>query len=109
MITASKKAAQKLKDELIQKCLNVGLGYRIIGNIPESGRASLYMELDKEHSGDEVIITHGIRFFLDPANATLLKDCKLDYIDGPTGGFWLRNDKVEVSTGSQVEKKTTYD
>jgi Fe-S cluster assembly iron-binding protein IscA len=104
MITTSKRAAKKLKDEMVQKCLNVGLGYRIIGKIPESGRVMLYMELDKEHSGDEVIVSHGIRIFLDPTNAELLKDCELDFIDGPTGGFWLRNDKVKVLAGSQTGK-----
>jgi Fe-S cluster assembly iron-binding protein IscA len=104
MITTSKRAVKKLKDEMIQKCLNVGLGYRIIGKIPESGRTTLYMELDKEHSGDEVIMSDGIRLFLDPTNAALLKDYKLDFIDGPTSGFCLIKDKVKTSARSQTEK-----
>jgi Fe-S cluster assembly iron-binding protein IscA len=101
MMTASERAAEKLKDELIQRYLNVGLGYRIIGNIPESGHATFNLELDKEHSGDKVVESHGIRIFIDPENVVLLKDYELDYVDGPDGGFLLRNAKVKVATGSK--------
>ncbi len=104
MMTASERAVEKLKDTLIQRYLDVGLGYRIIGSIPGSGHTTFNLELDKEHSGDKVVESLGIRIFMDPEKAVLLKDYELDYIDGPAGGFMLRNCRVKVAAGSRVRE-----
>jgi len=101
-LTVSDKAAEKLKEDLIQRCLNVGLGYRLINNTAEPGKDTFSMELDKEHPGDEVVVLNGIRVFLDPANAARLKDYELDYLDEPSGGFLLENKKV--AAGSHVRE-----
>lgn len=106
MITASERAVEELKDGLIRKFLNEGLGYRIISHTYESGNATFSMELDKERSDDEVVASHGIRILLDPASAALLKDYELDYLDGPTGGFYLKNEKA--AGDSQVRAKTHH-
>lgn len=90
MITVSTRAARKLNDWLVQRCLDAGLGCRIIGCIPESSHGIFNLQFDKEHPGDKVVVSHGIRIFLDPANATQLKDYELDYLDGPTAGFCLK-------------------
>lgn len=102
-LIASDKAAEKLKEDLVKRCLNIGLGYRVINNTAESGNATFSMELDKEHPGDEVVVLNGIRIFLDPANAALLKDYELDYLDEPSGGFRLENRKV--AAGSHVRRR----
>lgn len=104
-LTASDKAAEKLKEHLIQRCLNVGLGYRVINNMAESGKDTFSMELDKEHPGDEVVVLNGIRIFLDPANAALLRDYELDYLDEPSGGFRLENKKVAAGVHVRKSKR----
>ena len=101
MITASDRAVEKLKDELIKKFLDVGLGYRITGKTYEPGCTTLTMELDKEQPGDEVVVSHGIKILIDHRDAALLRDYELDYQDGPTGGFCLKNGKG-VTGDSQV-------
>jgi Fe-S cluster assembly iron-binding protein IscA len=92
MITASEKAVQRLEDYLIQKCFDAGLGFRVTNDSHEPGHAVLNIKLDYEHTGDEVITTHGIRILVDPTSAAVLKDCKLDYVDERTGGFCLRTE-----------------
>lgn len=104
-LTASDKAAEKLKEDLIQRCLKVGLGYRVINNMAESGKDTFSMELDKEHPGDEVVVLNGIRIFLDPANAALLRDYELDYLDEPSGGFHLENKKVAAGVHVRKSKR----
>ena len=102
MMTASEKAVHRLEDYLIKRCLAAGLGFRVVNNSHELGHAVLSIKLDNEHTGDEVITSHGIRIFVDPANAVLLKDCELDYLDEPTGGFCLRTGRIAAG-GSQIK------
>lgn len=102
-MTTSEKAAEKLKNRLVQRCIDAGLGYRITGHPAESGSAILNMQLDKKRPGDEVLVSNGISFLLDPADASLFKDCELDYIDGPDGGFYLK-DKNRATDSNRVLK-----
>lgn len=102
---ASDRAVKRLRDELIKKFLNVGLGYRIVGNTRETGCTAFTIELDKERPSDEMLKLQDIRIFLDQVSADLLRGFELDYQDGPTCGFYLRSS--EVATGrSQVSEKT---
>ena len=102
MMTASERAVQKLEDYLIQRCLDAGLEFRVANDSHKPGHAVLSIKLDKEHPGDEVVTSHGIRIFVDPASAALLKDCELDYLDEPTGGFCLKTERM-AARGSQVK------
>ncbi len=102
-MVASDKAAEKLKDELIQKFLNAALGYRVACSTSESNNATFSIKLDKERPGDEVVVSHGIRILLDPVSVALLRDYELDYLDGPTGGFYLKNEKVATGV-SQIRE-----
>ncbi len=92
MMTTSERAAQKLRDNLIQWCLDAGLGFRVVNDDREPAHAVFNIKLDKECPCDEVIVSHGIRIFLDPVNTTVLKDHELDYLDEPTCGFCLKNE-----------------
>jgi len=89
-ITVSKRAVKKLKDELIQKCLSMGLGYRIADGSVESSQAIFNMMVDKEHPGDVVSISNGIKIFLDPEKAVLLKDYELDCLNENNCNFCLK-------------------
>jgi Fe-S cluster assembly iron-binding protein IscA len=92
MIT-SEKAIEKLKDELINRVSHVGLGFRVYKDSAGPGSSRLALKLDNKCPDDETIESHGIRLFIDPFNAAQLKNQELDFIDGPTGGFILKNTK----------------
>lgn len=105
MMTTSERAAQKLRDNLVQWCLDAGLGFRVVNNNRETDPAVFNIKLDKECPGDEVIVSQGIRIFLDPVNAAALNDHELDYVDGPACGFCLKTSKEAV----RFEKVKAYD
>lgn len=90
MITATEKAAQRLKDVLTRRFLDVGVGFRVLGNTGEAGHTTFDIKLDNKHAGDEVIESYGVKFFLDERSAALLGDCQLDYVDGPDAGFIIK-------------------
>jgi Fe-S cluster assembly iron-binding protein IscA len=92
----SEKAIEKLKDELINRVSHIGLGFRVYKELSGAGSSRLALKLDNRSPDDETIELHGIRLFIDPHNAAQLKDLELDYIDGPTGGFILKNNKKAI-------------
>ncbi len=102
-MTASDRAAEKLKDELLRRFLNTGLGYRVVVDTSAPEQTTIGVKLDNERPGDEVLASHGIRVFLDQLSADLLRDCELDYQDGPAGGFCLKKGK-EVTANNQVSQ-----
>jgi Fe-S cluster assembly iron-binding protein IscA len=92
MIT-SDKAIEKLKEELINRVSHIGLGFRVYKDLTGEGSCRLALKIDTKGPDDETIESHGIRLFIDPYNAARLKDLELDYFDGPTGGFILKDNK----------------
>ena len=90
MFVASTKAKEKLREQLIHKCSEVGIGYRLLFTTDECGQAILSIMLDKQQQGDEVSELDGIRAFLDPASARQVGAFQLDYIDEPDGGFFIK-------------------
>jgi Fe-S cluster assembly iron-binding protein IscA len=91
MMTASEKALEKLKEELVKRISSVGLGFRVYQDLDGSGIPKLALKLDKKSPNDETIEADGVRLFLDPISSSQLKDLELDYLEGPTGGFVLKN------------------
>ena len=87
----SEKAVEKLKEELVTRISNVGLGFRVYQESDGVGGSRLALKLDKKSPCDETIESHGVRLFLDPLKFAQLKELELDYIDGPTGGFVLKD------------------
>jgi iron-sulfur cluster assembly protein len=92
MVTTSIRAARQLREQLIHKCFEAGIGFRMLVEASKSGRASFSIKVDRQHQEDEVIESDGVRVFLDPVSAAKISDFQLDYQDGPGGGFYLRND-----------------
>lgn len=90
MVTANNKAAKQLREQLINKCFEVGIGFRMLVNTDESGKATFSIKLDTQHRGDEVIESNGVKVFLDPASAAQISGYQLDYQDEPDGGFFLK-------------------
>ena len=98
MVTTSSKAAKRLREQLVNKCFEAGIGFRMLVNAAEFGEATFSIKLDRQHREDEVIESNGVKVFLDPASAARISDYQLDYQNGPDGGFFL-NTLQEVKDG----------
>jgi Fe-S cluster assembly iron-binding protein IscA len=59
-------------------------------NAADFGEATFSIKLDRQHRGDQVIESNGVKVFLDPASAARISDYQLDYQDEPDGGFFLK-------------------
>jgi Fe-S cluster assembly iron-binding protein IscA len=90
MVTISKEAAKSLRGQLIQKCFEVGIGFRVLVNSSKSGKATFSIKVDRQHHGDEVVNSGDVKVFLDQSSAAQLSNCQLHYRDGPDGGFFLK-------------------
>ena len=89
MIHVSTRAADKLREELVQKCLDAGIGFRIIVGTDESGKITSTMKFDRQRQGDIVTDLGGVKLFSDPTSVAQVKDYHLDFLDNPDGGFFL--------------------
>jgi len=90
MVNTTNKAAKRLREHLIDKCFEAGVGFRVFVNSGESGKATFGIKLDRERPQDQIIESNGVKLFLDPASAARISDYQLDYRDEPDGGFLLR-------------------
>jgi iron-sulfur cluster assembly protein len=90
MVTASPRAIEELREQLLHKLIEGGIGLRILVNIEESGSATFSIKVDKHQRGDEVIDSGNMLLFVDPLSAARIQGCQLDYQDGTNEGFLLR-------------------
>jgi len=100
MIHVSTRAGDKLREELIQKCLDAGIGFRITVNTEETGKITSSMRFDRQHQDDEVIDLGGVKLFIDPSCIAHVKDYNLDYLENPEGGFFLIKKAIEANISS---------
>jgi Fe-S cluster assembly iron-binding protein IscA len=96
MINVSTRAVDKLKEELIQKCLDAGIGFRIMVNTNEDGKITSTMKFDRQRQEDVVMDLGGVKLFSDPTSVSQVKSYHLDYLDNPDGGFFLIKKAVEA-------------
>jgi len=89
MVTASPRAVGKLREQLLNKFYEVGIGFRILVAVDKAGAATFSIKVDKQRKGDEVIDWDDIKLFIDPSSANRIRDYQLDYKDGPNDGFFL--------------------
>ena len=90
MVNTTNKAAKRLREHLIDKCFEVGIGFRVFVNSSESGKSTFSIKLDRERPQDQIIESNGVKLFLDPASAARISDYQLDYLDEPDDGFFLK-------------------
>jgi len=90
MVSTSNEAAKRLREQLINKCFEAGIGFRMLVNTGESGKATFSIKVDMQQQGDEVIESNGVKVFLDPTSAARISNYQLDYQDEPDGGFFLK-------------------
>jgi Fe-S cluster assembly iron-binding protein IscA len=88
-IGISTKAVEQLREELLQKFFEAGLGFRIDVSTNEAGESAFSIRLDRQHQADEAMELDGIRIFLDAASAFQITGYQLDYENEPGGGFFL--------------------
>lgn len=99
MIQVSVRATDKLKEELIQKCLDAGIGFRIMVDMDDAGKIASVMKFDRQHQDDMVIDLGGVKLFSDPSSVACVRDYHLDYEDHPDGGFFLIKRSIEAGVG----------
>jgi Fe-S cluster assembly iron-binding protein IscA len=97
MIQVSPRAVDKLKEELIQKCLDAGIGFRIMVDTDGAGKITSTMKFDRQRQEDLVIDLGGVKLFSDPNSVTHVRDYHLDYLSNPEGGFFLIKRAVEAA------------
>jgi Fe-S cluster assembly iron-binding protein IscA len=97
MIDVSTRAIDKLREELIQKCLDAGIGFRIMVSTDEAGKVISSMRFDRQRQDDMVTNLGGVKLFSDPRSVGQVKNYHLDYLDNPEGGFFLIKREVEAS------------
>ena len=90
MVSISSKAVATLREQLIHKCYESGVGFRMLVSTNKSGKATFSIKLDRQHQGDEVIDLGSVKVFLNPSSAAQISDYQLDYQGEPAGGFFLR-------------------
>ncbi len=98
MIQVSTRAAEKLREELVQKCLAAGIGFRIMVDMDDMGKVTSNMRFDRQRQGDMVIDLGGVKLFSDPASIAHVRDYHLDYLDDEEGGFFLVKKAVVAGT-----------
>jgi Fe-S cluster assembly iron-binding protein IscA len=96
MIHVSTRAVDKLREELVQKCLDAGIGFRIMVDTDNTGKITSSMKFDRQHQGDMVIDLGGVKLFSDLTSVAHVRDYHLDYLDNPDGGFFLIKRAVEA-------------
>jgi Fe-S cluster assembly iron-binding protein IscA len=97
-IGISTKAVEQLREQLVNSCLEAGIGFRMEVSTDEAGEFTFSIRIDRQRLGDRVLESDGIKMFLDPASAFQIMGYQLDYEDEPGGGFFLTTMK-EVKSG----------
>jgi iron-sulfur cluster assembly protein len=100
MFNASGRAIEKLREQLVRKCYQANIGFRVDVNVDGAGKETFSIRLDHQHPEDKVIESDGIKILVDPSSALRISGYKLDYRDEADGGFSL-NKMQEV----KVEQK----
>ena len=88
-IGISTKAVTQLREQIVNSCLEAGIGFRMDVSTDESGETTFSIRVDRQRQGDEVIESDSIKIFLDSASVRQIRGYQLDYQGEPGGGFFL--------------------
>jgi Fe-S cluster assembly iron-binding protein IscA len=78
-----------IRQEILERCFEFGVGFRVMGGTDDDGRTVFNIKLDNKEVGDDVVDAEGVKIFLDPVSAIHLKNFELDCAEGRKG-FFLR-------------------
>jgi len=91
MLKTSLKAADKLKEALLERCKENGVGFRFQSLSPDDKINSIVIKLDKIKPDDEVMVENGVSIFTANINLSQFAGWELDYSDDPPDpGFCLK-------------------
>jgi len=90
MLSISSRAAERFREELIRRCFEIGVGFRIAVTTDEFGKSTFSIKFDMQHQGDKVIESDGVKVFCDASSAAQIKDYQVDYNDETEDGFFLK-------------------
>ncbi|HUV45549.1 MAG TPA: hypothetical protein VMW45_00565 [Dehalococcoidia bacterium] len=93
MVTISNKAAERLREKLLHRCSETGIGFRLLASTDESDRVAFSMKVDRQDQRDKVIDLGGVKVFFDPSFTGQISEYQLDYRDEPDSGFFLKTYK----------------
>jgi iron-sulfur cluster assembly protein len=99
-ISISEEAIDQLREQLLNGCLEAGIGFRIEVNKDEAGKVNFSIRIDRQKQDDKVLKLEGVKVFLNPASALYIDGYRLDYENEPDGGFFL-NATQEVKDGNE--------
>ena len=97
-IGISTKAVTQLREQIVNSCLEAGIGFRMDVSTDESGETTFSIRVDRQRQGDEVIESDSIKIFLDSASVRQIRGYQLDYQGEPEEGFFLST-MQEVKSG----------
>ncbi|MBI2860534.1 MAG: hypothetical protein HYX91_03385 [Chloroflexi bacterium] len=95
------RATEKLREQLLQKCFETSIGFRLAAHSGEAGKSDFNIKLDRQYENDTVIDLRGIKLFLDPVSVNTIADYELDWLDGPDTGFFLKSACEEGDGGDR--------
>lgn len=100
MVTITEKASQKAKAFMqAEKKEGFGLRLYVTGGGCSGFKYGMAFE-EKEVEDDTVVEMNGIKLFIDPYSAPMLKDTQIDYNDGLEGtGFSIKNPNAKSTCG----------
>ncbi|MDD4985338.1 MAG: iron-sulfur cluster biosynthesis family protein [Dehalococcoidales bacterium] len=90
MITVTDRAAQELRDKVLQRCVENRIGVRLSVSHGDRGQVALKISIDRQYQDDTVIDLEDVKLFLDPYAAAYTQKNMLDWSDGPARGFRMR-------------------
>jgi len=100
MITVTERASEKVK-EIMQAEGKTGFGLRVYvegGGCSGFQYGMAFEEAEAEE--DDVFEMHGLRIFVDPYSAPMLKGTEVDYADDlQNAGFSIKNPNAKTTCG----------
>ncbi len=106
MVTITDSAARKLKELMAEKGADgteyrqetVGLRVFVQGGGCSGFQYGMQLENDPQEA-DLKFESNGIRVYIDHISLSYLKDSEVDLVDGPTGGFAIKNPNATSTCG----------
>lgn len=105
MIRTSETAIKKLREQLVDKCLEAGIGFRIYLDSNKAHETIFSIRIDEQRQGDQVIKSNGIKIFLAPDVASQINNFELDYSDKDEDIFLLKPSTILKTNSPNIESR----
>ena len=100
MVIITERASEKVR-EIMEAEEKAGYGLRVY--VEGGGCSGFQYGMAFEQASndeDDVVEMHGLRLFVDPYSAPMLKGTEVDYVDGlQNAGFSIKNPNAKTTCG----------